>query len=159
MIAMALACRPKVLIADEPTTALDVTVQAEILELIKHLQDEHGMSVLFITHDMGVVAEIADRVLVMWRGDKVEEATDRGAVRAPARTLHARPARRCAAARLDARRAARRSSFRVVDPVDRRTSSQRRRCRSTARSPSGRCSRSQGLDHALRHPSGVLRAA
>jgi peptide/nickel transport system ATP-binding protein len=73
MIAMALACRPKLLIADEPTTALDVTVQAEILELIKLLQEEEGMSVVFITHDMGVVAEIADRVVVMWKGAKVEE--------------------------------------------------------------------------------------
>jgi peptide/nickel transport system ATP-binding protein len=73
MIAMALACKPKLLIADEPTTALDVTVQAEILELIKLLQGEEGMSVVFITHDMGVVAEIADRVVVMWKGDKVEE--------------------------------------------------------------------------------------
>ena len=73
MIAMALACKPKLLIADEPTTALDVTVQAEILELIKQLQAEDGMSVVFITHDMGVVAEIADRVVVMWRGAKVEE--------------------------------------------------------------------------------------
>jgi len=73
MIAMALACRPKLLIADEPTTALDVTIQAQILELIKVLQDEEGMSVLFITHDMGVVAEIADRVVVMWQGRKVED--------------------------------------------------------------------------------------
>ena len=73
MIAMALACRPKLLIADEPTTALDVTIQAQILELIKVLQDEEGMSVLFITHDMGVVAEIADSVVVMWQGRKVEE--------------------------------------------------------------------------------------
>lgn len=72
MIAMALACKPKLLIADEPTTALDVTIQAQTLELIKSLQDEEGMSVLFITHDMGVVAEIADRVLVMNRGDAVE---------------------------------------------------------------------------------------
>lgn len=74
MIAIALACRPKLLIADEPTTALDVTIQAEILELIAALQAEIGMSVMFITHDMGVVAEIADRVIVMWRGRKVEEA-------------------------------------------------------------------------------------
>jgi peptide/nickel transport system ATP-binding protein len=73
MIAMALACRPKLLIADEPTTALDVTVQADILELIKSLQDKEGMSVVFITHDMSVVAEIADRVVVMWKGKKVEE--------------------------------------------------------------------------------------
>ncbi|EDP62473.1 ABC transporter ATP-binding protein [alpha proteobacterium BAL199] len=75
MIAIALACRPKLLIADEPTTALDVTIQAQILGLIRELQREIGMSVMFITHDMGVVAEIADRVVVMWRGDKVEEAT------------------------------------------------------------------------------------
>jgi peptide/nickel transport system ATP-binding protein len=73
MIAMALACQPQVLIADEPTTALDVTVQAQILELIRSLQAEFGMSVLFITHDMGVVAEVADRTLVMWQGRKVEE--------------------------------------------------------------------------------------
>jgi peptide/nickel transport system ATP-binding protein len=72
MIAMALACRPKLLIADEPTTALDVTIQAQILDLIKGLQDEAGMAVLFITHDMGVVAEIADRTVVMVRGRAVE---------------------------------------------------------------------------------------
>jgi peptide/nickel transport system ATP-binding protein len=75
MIAMALACKPKLLIADEPTTALDVTIQAEILELIKLLQEEEGMSVAFITHDMGVVAEISDRVVVMLRGDMVEQGT------------------------------------------------------------------------------------
>jgi glutathione transport system ATP-binding protein len=73
MIAMALACRPTLLIADEPTTALDVTIQAQILALIQQLQHELSMGVIFITHDMGVVAEIADRVLVMRRGDKVEE--------------------------------------------------------------------------------------
>lgn len=71
-IAMALACNPEVLIADEPTTALDVTTQAEILDLIKRLQDSHGMAVLLITHDMGVVAEVADEVAVMRRGRIVE---------------------------------------------------------------------------------------
>jgi len=77
MIAMALASKPKLLIADEPTTALDVTIQGQILDLIKELQDEEGMSVLFITHDMGVVAEIADRTIVMFRGEQVETgATD-----------------------------------------------------------------------------------
>ncbi len=73
MIAMALACRPDLLIADEPTTALDVTTQAEILALIRQLQDDIGTAVLFITHDMGVVANIADRVVVLKQGDKVEE--------------------------------------------------------------------------------------
>lgn len=73
MIAMALACKPQLLIADEPTTALDVTIQAQILQLIRQLQQEMDMGVIFITHDMGVVAEVADRVLVMYRGDKVEE--------------------------------------------------------------------------------------
>ncbi len=72
MIAMALASRPKLLIADEPTTALDVTIQGQILDLIKLLQEEEGMSVLFITHDMGVVAEISDRTIVMYRGEAVE---------------------------------------------------------------------------------------
>jgi peptide/nickel transport system ATP-binding protein len=72
MIAMALACKPKLLIADEPTTALDVTIQAQILELLKVLQEEEGMSILFITHDMGVVAEIADRTVVMYDGEAVE---------------------------------------------------------------------------------------
>jgi peptide/nickel transport system ATP-binding protein len=72
MIAMALACRPKLLIADEPTTALDVTIQAEILHLLRELQQEENMGVLFITHDMGVVAEVADRTVVMLRGDMIE---------------------------------------------------------------------------------------
>src|SRR6201987_2611882 len=73
MIAMALACRPALLIADEPTTALDVTIQAQILALIVDMQKELGMGLILITHDMGVVAEVADRVVVMWRGEKVEE--------------------------------------------------------------------------------------
>ena len=72
MIAMALSCTPSLLFADEPTTALDVTIQAQILQLIRELQTEMQMGVLFITHDMGVVAEVADRVLVMYRGNKVE---------------------------------------------------------------------------------------
>jgi peptide/nickel transport system ATP-binding protein len=72
MIAMALACNPKLLIADEPTTALDVTIQAQILDLIRKLRDERGMSILFITHDLGVIAEIADEVAVMYRGKLVE---------------------------------------------------------------------------------------
>jgi len=75
MIAMALACRPALLIADEPTTALDVTTQANILELIKALQDETGMAVMFITHDLGVVAEIADEVAVMYLGRVVERGS------------------------------------------------------------------------------------
>lgn len=75
MIAMGLACDPKLLIADEPTTALDVTIQAQILELMKKLQDEFDMSILFITHDLGVVAEICDRVIVMYAGQIVEEAS------------------------------------------------------------------------------------
>jgi len=83
MIAMALACRPSLLIADEPTTALDVTIQAQILDLIRALQNEIGMSVLFITHDMGVVAHIADRVAVMYGGRKVEEGATETIFRAP----------------------------------------------------------------------------
>jgi len=75
MIAIALACRPRLLIADEPTTALDVTVQAQVLRLIASLQRELGMGLIFITHDMGVVAEVADRVVVMREGEKVEEGT------------------------------------------------------------------------------------
>jgi peptide/nickel transport system ATP-binding protein len=72
MIAMALSCNPKLLIADEPTTALDVTIQAQILDILRHLRDTRGMAILFITHDLGVIAEIADDVLVMYRGEEVE---------------------------------------------------------------------------------------
>jgi peptide/nickel transport system ATP-binding protein len=74
MIAMALACRPALLIADEPTTALDVTIQAQILALVLELQHEFGMGLILITHDLGVVAQTAQRVIVMYAGKKVEEA-------------------------------------------------------------------------------------
>ncbi|WP_062228420.1 ABC transporter ATP-binding protein [Aureimonas frigidaquae] len=74
MIAMAIACNPKLLIADEPTTALDVTIQKQILDLLMGLQAQHGMGLIMITHDMGVVAETADRVVVQYKGRKMEEA-------------------------------------------------------------------------------------
>ena len=74
MIAMALCCRPTLLIADEPTTALDVTVQAQVLELLREIQKDMGMAILFITHDLGVVADICDRVVVMYAGRVVEQA-------------------------------------------------------------------------------------
>ncbi len=93
MIAMAIACEPKILIADEPTTALDVTIQAQILDLLKDLQRETGMAIILITHDLGVVARMADRVNVMYAGEIVEHGTDRRYLlpfRAP---VHARPAR------------------------------------------------------------------
>ncbi|HLX28130.1 MAG TPA: dipeptide ABC transporter ATP-binding protein [Casimicrobiaceae bacterium] len=85
MIAMALSCRPALLIADEPTTALDVTIQAQILTLIRLLQDEMHMAVMFITHDMGVVAEVADRVVVMRGGEKIEEGDAESIFRAPSK--------------------------------------------------------------------------
>lgn len=74
MIAMALSCNPKLLIADEPTTALDVTIQAQILDLMRHLRDEFGTSIMLITHDLGVIAELAERVVVMYAGKIVERA-------------------------------------------------------------------------------------
>ena len=83
MIAIALACDPKVLIADEPTTALDVTIQAQILELVKELRQKLGMAIVWITHDLGVIAGIADRVLVMYGGQVVEHA--------PVKELFAKP--------------------------------------------------------------------
>lgn len=83
MIAMALVCRPKLLIADEPTTALDVTIQAQIMELMKKLRKEFGMAIMLITHDMGVVAEMAERVAVMYAGGIVEESEARSFFRGP----------------------------------------------------------------------------
>src|SRR5699024_5669958 len=77
MIAISLACNPEVLIADEPTTALDVTVQAQILKLIKKLQEQSNMGVIFITHDLGVVAEVCDQVAVMYAGEIIEQSTTR----------------------------------------------------------------------------------
>jgi peptide/nickel transport system ATP-binding protein len=83
MIAIALACRPQVLLADEPTTALDVTIQAEVLALLAELKQAYGMSMVFITHNLGVVAAIADRVAVMYAGEIVEVATVRELFRRP----------------------------------------------------------------------------
>ncbi|NHM31308.1 ABC transporter ATP-binding protein [Neobacillus terrae] len=83
MIAMAIACNPSLLIADEPTTALDVTIQAQILELLRSLKDELGMSILLITHDLGVVAEMCDRIVVMYAGQVVETADTRTLLRHP----------------------------------------------------------------------------
>jgi oligopeptide transport system ATP-binding protein len=83
MIAMALSCSPQILIADEPTTALDVTIQAQIMDLVKRLRDELGMAIIWITHDLGVVAGLAQRVLVMYGGYIIEEA--------PVKELYANP--------------------------------------------------------------------
>ena len=104
MIAMALACNPKLLIADEPTTALDVTIQAQILDLMRDLKRRVGAAIILITHDLGVVAEVAERVMVMYAGRKVEEAPVARAVPRAAPSLHAGPARRGAEARLVAER-------------------------------------------------------
>ena len=91
MIAMALAGDPELLIADEPTTALDVTIQAQVLRLLKRLQDETGMAVLLITHDLGVVAETADRVAVMYAGQIVETRRCPGLFRRPRPPLQSAP--------------------------------------------------------------------
>ena len=86
MIAMAIACKPEILIADEPTTALDVTVQKEIILLLKELQLEYGMSILFITHDLALVSEIADRVVVMYKGSLVEQGSTKEVFLNPQKT-------------------------------------------------------------------------
>ncbi len=109
MIAMALACVPQILIADEPTTALDVTIQAQIVDLVKRLRDELGMAVIWITHDLGVVARMAQRILVMYAGYIIEEAASKDLYAEPSPPVHAGPAgqpaargpRRASAAGLD----------------------------------------------------------
>ena len=104
MIAMALACEPALLIADEPTTALDVTIQAQILALMDELQRETGMAILLITHDLGVVAEMADDVAVMYAGRVVERAPVAQLFERTAASVHGRPARLDAAARCGGQR-------------------------------------------------------
>src|SRR5690625_2998895 len=83
MIAMAMSCDPDLLIADEPTTALDVTIQAQILDVMRRINEETNMAILFITHDLGVVAEMCDRVVVMYAGQVVEEGTVREILKEP----------------------------------------------------------------------------
>ncbi len=124
MIAMALANEPDILIADEPTTALDVTVQAQILQLLARLKSEQGLSMLFITHDLGIVRNFADRVCVMTDGEIVEQGSDGGGLRAPAACLHQAPSRRRAegqaagvASGRARHRARRRSEGLVPDPA------------------------------------------
>ena len=134
MIAMALSCRPRLLIADEPTTALDVTVQAQVLRLLRALQREFGMGLIFITHDMGVVAEMADRVLVMRDGVKVEEGDALGVFDAPQHPYTRDPAERGAGAGQSRRPGA----ARAVSRGRRGRADRRRRCGSTGR----RCSTS-----------------
>ena len=99
MIAMALSCNPDVLIADEPTTALDVTIQAQIIELIDRLKDDFNSAVILITHDLGVVADIADEIIVMYAGRVVEQAREARALLRPADAVHVGPARLDPAAR------------------------------------------------------------
>ena len=116
MIAMALMCDPQLLVADEPTTALDVTVQAQILRLLASLKREFGLSILLITHDLGIVARVADRVSVMYAGEVVERAPTARAVPRAAASLHARaPLLRAGARQSAARQAARLDSRHGAD--------------------------------------------
>src|SRR5438045_7720157 len=91
MIAMALSCNPSVLIADEPTTALDVTIQAQIVELVSRLKDDFNSAVIFITHDLGVIADIADEIIVMYAGRVVERGTKRDVLDGPQMTQPSGP--------------------------------------------------------------------
>ena len=100
MIAMALINNPEILIADEPTTALDVTTQAQILRLMERLQEEYQMAIVMITHDLGVVAELADDVIVMYGGRVVEQVEGRRPVREAGDAVHVGPARLAAAPQL-----------------------------------------------------------
>ena len=99
LLALALSCEPRLLIADEPTTALDVTVQAQILDLLRSLQERLGMAVIFVTHDLGVVADLCSRVIVMYAGQVVEEASVEELFARPATPVHRGAARRDPAGR------------------------------------------------------------
>ena len=118
MIAMAIACKPDLLIADEPTTALDVTVQAQVLEVLIGIKDEIDSAIILITHDLGVVAGLADRVMVMYAGRQVELGTTDEIFYETAPPVHARPAGQPAPPRRHRRRAARADQGRaaVADP-------------------------------------------
>ena len=112
MIAMALINNPRLLIADEPTTALDVTTQAQILELIRRLRNDFDSAIIMITHDLGVVAELCDEVIVMYAGRVVERGSRRRDLRAPAAPLHVGPARLAAGSQHGPRQAVLRSPAR-----------------------------------------------
>ena len=146
MIAMALACEPELLIADEPTTALDVTIQAQILDLMRTLQRETGTAIILITHDLGVVAEMCDRVAVMYAGEIVEQADVRTLFAGPAPPLHARAHRCRAGPRRDPRRAGDDPGQRPEPHRARRTAAASRRAArpasSTATSSRSGCTRS-----------------
>ena len=153
MIAMALVCRPSLLIADEPTTALDVTIQAQILALIKELQAELDMAVLIITHDLGVVANVAEEVVVLYEGRVMEQGTIAALFERPTHPYLQGAAARRAAFRHEARRAPRvrahRSTTRPA-PLVRSAGAVARRCR---RCPPRRAQRQQDVPPARRRAS------